>query len=353
MRPQAAIKPSSWLSRSVPPRRRLKPSPARFSGPSGTRPAPSSLERPSRFTRARPASVERLPRTTNGDYTSPLLATGVYTLRLQAAGFKPTLITGIALTVDSKVRINVTLEAGGFAETIVGPRRQHAGATVLVGRQCDPRRRSDRGGSIERPQLRRVDANNAWRRPRRPGENIDGLSSVSWRHSSSLSANGQRTRDNNFLLDGLDNNQVWINSVAIFPNLDALDEVKVQTGIYSAEFGRSLGAVVSLQTKSGANAFRGLGFEFLRNGRFHANDWFNNRARRPKPDFSQHQFGGTFRGPNPPQSHVLLRRLPGPAARSGPHTGVDGAERGDAARRLFRASTHDLRPAHRSRFSAM
>ena len=55
---------STWLSRSVPPRRRHKPSPARFSGPSATRPAPSSLERPSRFTRARPASIGRLPRTT-------------------------------------------------------------------------------------------------------------------------------------------------------------------------------------------------------------------------------------------------------------------------------------------------
>ena len=74
---------------------------------------------------------------------------------------------------------------------------------------------------------------------------------VAWRQSASFSANGQRNRDNNFLLDGLDNNEVWLNSVAIFPNVDALDEMKVQTGIYAAEFGRSLGAVVSLQTKSG------------------------------------------------------------------------------------------------------
>ena len=130
-----------------------------------------------------------------------------------------------------------------------------------------------------------------------PGENIDGASSVSWRHSSSLAANGQRNRDNNFLLDGLDNNEVWINSVAVFPGVEALDELKVQTGIYPAEFGRALGAVVSLQTRSGANAFRGTAFEFLRNGRFDANDWFNNRAGRPKPDFSFHQFGGALGGP--------------------------------------------------------
>ena len=130
-----------------------------------------------------------------------------------------------------------------------------------------------------------------------PGENIDGAGSVGWRNSASFSANGQRPRDNNFLLDGVDNNETWLNTVAIFPSVDALEEFKVQTSIYAAEFGRSLGGVVSLQTKSGANTFRGSGFEFFRDDRFDANDWFNNRAGRPRPDLGQHQFGGTFGGP--------------------------------------------------------
>jgi hypothetical protein len=70
-----------------------------------------------------------------------------------------------------------------------------------------------------------------------------------------------------------------------------------QTSTYSAEFGRSLGGVVNLQIKSGSNAMHGSGFEFLRNDAFDANNFFNNRAGRPKPDFSQHQYGGTFGGP--------------------------------------------------------
>ncbi len=83
----------------------------------------------------------------------------------------------------------------------------------------------------------------------------------------------------------------------IFPSVDALDEFKLQTSTYSAEFGRSLGGVVNLQIKSGTNQFRGSAFEFLRNDAFDANNFFNNRAGRAKPDFKQNQFGGTFGGP--------------------------------------------------------
>ena len=100
------------------------------------------------------------------------------------------------------------------------------------------------------------------------------------------------------MLDGVDNNETWLQTVVLFPSVDALDEFKLQTSTYSAEFGRSLGGVVNLQIKSGTNAMHGSVFEFLRNDAFDANNFFNNRAGRPKPDFSQHQFGGTIGGPS-------------------------------------------------------
>ena len=81
---------------------------------------------------------------------------------------------------------------------------------------------------------------------------------------------------------------------------------------YSAEFGRSLGGVVNLQIKSGTNQLHGSGFEFLRNDAFDANNFFNNRAGRAKPDFKQNQFGGTLGGAGVQGQDVLLRRLPGP-----------------------------------------
>src|SRR5437867_8993586 len=130
-----------------------------------------------------------------------------------------------------------------------------------------------------------------------PGSNIDGAGSLAWRASASFSANGQRPRDNNYMLDGVDNNETWLQTVVIFPSVDALDEFKLQTSTYSAEFGRSMGGVVNLQIKSGTNTLRGSAFEFHRDDKFDANNFFNNRAGRAKPSFRQHQYGGTIGGP--------------------------------------------------------
>jgi hypothetical protein len=152
-----------------------------------------------------------------------------------------------------------------------------------------------------------------------PGANIDGGGSLAWRASSSFSANGQRPRDNNYMLDGVDNNETWLQTVVLFPSVDALDEFKVQTSTYSAEFGRSLGGVVNLQIKSGTNAAHGSGYEFLRNDAFDSNNFFNIRANRAKPEFSQHQFGGHLRRPDRQGQDVRVLQLPGPPRQAGQH----------------------------------
>ena len=130
-----------------------------------------------------------------------------------------------------------------------------------------------------------------------PGGNIDGGGSLAWRAGSGFSANGQRPRDNNYMLDGVDNNETWLQTVVTFPSVEALDEFKMQTSTYSAEFGKSLGGVVNLQIKSGSNKFHGDLYDFARNDALDANNFFNNRAGRKKPDYKQHQFGMTLGGP--------------------------------------------------------
>jgi len=233
----------------------------------------------------------------NGEYTAPGLPTGHYTITSEMTGFKTVALSNIEVGVDQRVRINIKHEVGAMSESVsvtaetplIQTSSSELGTTVgstqiealpLNGRNFVSLTRSIPG------VLRGI-----------PGANIDGAGSLAWRASASFSANGQRPRDNNYMLDGVDNNETWLQTVVIFPSVDALDEFKMQTSTYSAEFGRSLGGVVNLQIKSGTNSLRGSGFEFHRNDAFDANNFFNNRAGRGKPEFKQNQFGGTLGGP--------------------------------------------------------
>lgn len=109
--------------------------------------------------------------------------------------------------------------------------------------------------------------------------------------------NGNREQTNNFLLDGIDNNDSIDNRIGYQPNVDALDEVKVITGNGSSEFGNVGGAIVNATLKSGTNNFHGNVFEFLRNEKLDANGYFNNRNRVAKRAFKRNIFGGTLGGP--------------------------------------------------------
>jgi len=233
----------------------------------------------------------------NGEFTAPSLPTGTYSVKAELSGFKTVTRPDVPLGVDQRVRIDVKLEIGAVEESVTV-----TGSSPLVQTSS-----SELGTTVGEEQIKTLPLNgrNFVNLTRTvpgvvrgiPGANIDGAGSLAWRASASFSANGQRPRDNNYMLDGVDNNETWLQTVVLFPSVDALDEFKLQTSTYSAEFGHSLGGVVNLQIKSGTNALHGSGFEFLRNSVFDANNFFNNRAGRAKPDFSQHQFGGTIGGP--------------------------------------------------------
>src|SRR5689334_14555271 len=232
----------------------------------------------------------------NGEFTAPQLPTGHYTVMAELTGFKTVTVSNLELGVDQRARVDLKLEVGAMTESV----SVEATSPLLQTSS------SELGTTVQAAQIEALPLNgrNFVNLTRTlpgvlrgiPGANIDGAGSLAWRASASFSANGQRTRDNNYMLDGVDNNETWLQTVVIFPSVDALDEFKMQTSTYSAEFGRSLGGVVNLQIKSGTNAYRGSAFEFMRNDAFDANNFFNNRAHRDKPDFSQHQFGGTLGG---------------------------------------------------------
>src|SRR6478672_504007 len=233
----------------------------------------------------------------NGEFTAPSLPTGHYTVIAELTGFKTLTLSNIELGVDQRARIDLKLEVGAMTETV----------SVEATSPLLQTSTSELGTTVTSAQIEALPLNgrNFVNLTRTipgvlrgiPGANIDGAGSLAWRASASFSANGQRPRDNNYMLDGVDNNETWLQTVVIFPSVDALDEFKMQTSTYSAEFGRSLGGVVNLQIKSGTNKMRGSAFEFMRNDAFDANNFFNNRAGRKKPDFKQNQFGGTVGGP--------------------------------------------------------
>src|SRR5205814_1016627 len=122
--------------------------------------------------------------------------------------------------------------------------------------------------------------------------------------SGAFAANGLRPAQNNYLLDGIDNNEDTVDflngtNYVVLPPVDAVQEFKVQTSDYSAQYGRSGAAIVNATIKSGTNNFHGDVFEFFRNDKLDAADFFEDAAGIPnnKGEFRQNQFGGTIGGP--------------------------------------------------------
>jgi Carboxypeptidase regulatory-like domain/TonB dependent receptor len=116
------------------------------------------------------------------------------------------------------------------------------------------------------------------------------------RQTSSISVNSQSDVINDQMIDGMDNNERVIGTIGVRPSVDAIQEVRIQSNAYTAEVGRSAGAIVDVITKAGANQFHGTAYEFLRNTALNANAYAFG-AIIPKPAWHQNQFGGSFGGP--------------------------------------------------------
>ena len=139
-----------------------------------------------------------------------------------------------------------------------------------------------------------------------PGAQFHAEGSIDSTQGLALSVNGARETANNFLIDGIDDNDLVINQYSAIPSLDAIQEFKVQSGNYTAEYGRSGGAQVNVALKSGSNQFHGTAFEFLRNRHMDAKNYFDRPDCTPAllpgtcgpiPNLDRSQFGGSFGGP--------------------------------------------------------
>jgi hypothetical protein len=237
----------------------------------------------------------RTEATDAGTYVVPALRPGQYSIAVESKGFQKTVRTGVTLQVAQVARIDVTLQTGALTEAV-----EVVGATPLLDTLT-----SSRGSVIDQKKIVELPLNGrdynqlALLSPGvLPG--TPRLASVNFK--GVLNVNGNRTFNNVFLLDGVDNisysNSFRGENVQLVqPSIEALQEFKIQTNAYSAEFGRSSGAVVNATIKSGTNVVRGSVYEFVRNDRLDANNFFSNALGAPKPKRERNQFGGAAGGP--------------------------------------------------------
>jgi hypothetical protein len=230
-----------------------------------------------------------------GAYVIPSLRPGEYSVSAESAGFPRILRTGVTLQVAQVARIDITLQTGQVTETV-----EVVGATSLLDTQTSSRGLViDQRKIVDLPlngrdynQLALLSPGVLPGTPRLASVNFKGV----------LNVNGNRTFNNVFLLDGVDNisysNSFRGENVQLVqPSIEALQEFKIQTNAYSAEFGRSSGAVVNATIKSGTNTIKGSVYEFLRNDALDANHFFSNAFGTPKPARERNQFGGAIGGP--------------------------------------------------------
>lgn len=231
-----------------------------------------------------------------GEFSFTTLQPGSYTLRAEATGFKTYTLTAFNLGAGDRTRVPVQLQLGEAAETV----EVHADSIPAL--QSDSATIQDVVPEQAVQDLPLNDRNFIGLVQITAGVNQGLSSSIASgsrpddrRPSSSFSANGQPDTLNNNMIDGLDNNEREQGFIGVRPSIDGISEVHVMTNDYTAEVGRSTGAVVNILTKSGTNQFHGSAFEFVRNDKFDARDAFATTGN--KPEYRQNNFGGSVGGP--------------------------------------------------------
>jgi hypothetical protein len=226
----------------------------------------------------------------SGDYSFVDVAPGTYTVQFELTGFKKNVQKGVIVDVNQVVTLNSTLQIGGSQETVevTSEAPQVDTTSTQLGAVINDR-------SVNELPLNQRDTYQFLQL--QPGVQSQLGSSGSLFAGSddpgSVSVNGGRTRANNFSVNGGDANDQFVNTPTIEPTPDAVEEFRVITNTFDAEYGRNSGSVVNVITKSGGNGFHGDLYEYFRNTILDSRTY----PDTVKPQLNQNQFGGTFGGP--------------------------------------------------------
>jgi Carboxypeptidase regulatory-like domain len=228
----------------------------------------------------------------NGDFEIPELRVGHYSVQVTAAGFKAFAINDVNVTIGHVVVIHPVLQVGESAQTVTVEANaiQVETTSTQLGGVMNDRAVSelplDTRDTYQLLQLQ-------------PGvmSQFGGSSTIFYGSNDPgvVSVNGGRGRSNNYMVNGGDGNDLFANLPAIEPSPDAIQEFRVLTNTFDAEYGRNSGSVVNVVTKSGTDRYHGDFYEFFRNNVLDARNFFTSSSNAP--DFKQNQFGGTLGGP--------------------------------------------------------
>lgn len=239
----------------------------------------------------------RLQSDSNGNYAYSYLIPGTYSVLVAKAGFTKVLREGIALDVDQKARLDIALQVGSQSQTVsvteaaplVATDSSESGQVITAQQIVSLPLNIRNFAQLASLTTGTVPNHNSLGGTDNNPDNPQGISDTN--------VNGIQQDANNWQIDGISNNEVFFRILSVNPSVDAIEEFKVATNNYSAEFGSAGGANVQISLKSGTNQFHGVGFEFLRNSVLDANDFFSNASGAPRLAFKQNQFGGNIGGP--------------------------------------------------------
>ncbi len=231
-----------------------------------------------------------------GEFSANALVPGHYSVVVKSAGFKVSTFPEVNLSAGDRARVDAQLELGAGTQTVnveafVSPALETDSSTLST--NVPERMVQDlplNGRNFVQLAQLAAGANEG------PPQSISGGTRPDdRRQTSSVSVNGQSDSINNEMIDGMDNNERIIGTIGVRPSIDAIQEFRVQTNMYTAEAGRTAGGIINIVTKSGTNTLHGSAYEFLRNNIFDGRDFF---ARHGKaPEYRQNQYGGSLGGP--------------------------------------------------------
>lgn len=225
-----------------------------------------------------------------GKYTLPGLAPGNYTVEASASGFKKFVQSGIELAVQQQAKLDLGMQVGDLAESVT----VEAAVSTIETSSATIAKGVSNKAILNLPLNSRNVYSLIFLTPGVAGSIGNNYNSMSY------SINGSRASMMDILIDGATATHPTVQGytgISAFPSVDAIGEFKVLGANFQAEYGRSAGSVLNVVYKSGTNAFHGTAYEFLRNSKLDANNFYNNMRGVPLSSFKRSQYGGTLGGP--------------------------------------------------------